>query len=86
MYCLSFSEPQKVHASQLKVSGNASLTYLPTSVITSPTNTSSLLPDTISEGGHGNNVDILHNLLGVESSTIDKIFECSDSAASLLGV
>ena len=29
---------------------------------------------------------MLHNLLGVDSSMIDKIFEARDSAASLLGV
>ncbi|KAK6983425.1 Ras-responsive element-binding protein 1, partial [Biomphalaria glabrata] len=35
---------------------------------------------------HEEEEDILHNLLGVESSTIDQIFELKDSAASILGV
>ena len=30
--------------------------------------------------------DILHNLLGVESATIDQIIDAKGSAASLLGV
>ncbi|CAL1532376.1 unnamed protein product [Lymnaea stagnalis] len=33
-----------------------------------------------------NNEDMLHNLLGVESSMIDQIFDAKDSAASILGV
>ncbi|GFN79227.1 ras responsive element binding [Plakobranchus ocellatus] len=40
----------------------------------------------VSESGSGSEVDMLHDLLGVESSTIDQIFEGRDSAASLLGV
>ena len=39
-----------------------------------------------SENGEGSDEDMLHNLLGVESSTIDQIFAARDSAASLLGV
>ncbi|KAH9491643.1 hypothetical protein Btru_031106 [Bulinus truncatus] len=37
-------------------------------------------------GSDNDEKDMLHNLLGVESSTIDQIFESNDSAASLLGV
>ena len=39
-----------------------------------------------SENKSGSDEDMLHDLLGVESSTIDQIFDARDSAASLLGV
>lgn len=42
--------------------------------------------NSINDEGDNNRDDILHNLLGVESETIDQIFEAKVSAASLLGV
>ncbi|KAK7497627.1 hypothetical protein BaRGS_00011022 [Batillaria attramentaria] len=52
--------------------------------------TTPALPTTVTEtkegGEEDDGEDILHNLLGVESATIDQIFDAKDSAASLLGV
>ena len=39
-----------------------------------------------SEGGGGDNSDLLHNLLGVEDAAIDRLLDSADSAAKLLGV
>jgi hypothetical protein len=52
----------------------------PTTTITTATNNNN------NEGEEDDGDDILHNLLGINNETINKIIEDKGSAASLLGV